>query len=103
MATVLPSQIILDEHGIAWIDGTQTKVIEVALTKRTSGLTAEELWEELPHLSLSQVYSALAYYHAHKEKLDAEIERRRQWAEEMAAQAGDSPFVQRLRALGKLT
>jgi uncharacterized protein (DUF433 family) len=101
MTTATASGIFLDENGVAWIEGTATKVIEVALTKRVSGLTPEELQAELPHLSLAQVYAALAYYHAHQDQLDAEIERRKQWAEEMASQAGESPFVKRLRAMGK--
>jgi uncharacterized protein (DUF433 family) len=102
VATAVPSCVVLDESGVAWIENTTTKVIEVALTKHTSGLTPEELQEELPHLSVAQVYAALAYYYAHKAELDAEIERRKQWAEEMAAQAGESPFAKRLRAMGKL-
>ena len=102
MATAVPSSVVLDEKGVAWIEDTTTKVIEVALTKRTSGLTPEELQAELPHLSVAQIYAALAYYYAHKDELDAEIERRKQWAEEMATQAGESPFVERLRAMGKL-
>jgi hypothetical protein len=55
-----------------------------------------------PHLSLAQVYAALAYYYAHQDQLDAEIERRKRWAEEMALQARESPFVKRVRAMGKL-
>ena len=102
MTTATASGILLDENGVAWIEGTATKVSEVALTKRVSGLTPEELQAELPHLSLAQVYAALAYYHGHQDHLDAEIERRKQWAEEMASQAGESSFVKRVRAMGKL-
>jgi uncharacterized protein (DUF433 family) len=102
MAIAITPRIRLDEKGVAWIAGTTIKVIEVALTQAASGLTPEEMQAELPHLSVAQVYAALAYYHAHREELDAEIERRRQWADEMAAQAGESPFVKRLRAMGKL-
>jgi uncharacterized protein (DUF433 family) len=101
MAVIAPN-ISIDESGTAWIEGTKTKVIEVALTKIASGLNPEDLQAELPHLSLAQVYAALAYYYAHKEELDAEIARRKQWAEEMAAQAGESPFAERMRATGKL-
>jgi uncharacterized protein (DUF433 family) len=102
MMTATASEILLDENGVAWIEGTATKVLEVALTKRVSGLTPEQLQAELPHLSLAQVYAALAYYYAHQGQLDAEIERRKQWAEEMALQAGESPFLNRLGAMGKL-
>jgi uncharacterized protein (DUF433 family) len=102
MATVMTPQIRLDEQGVAWIDGTTTKVIEVALAKATTGLTPEEVQAELSHLTLAQVYAALAHYHAHKDELDAEIQRRKEWAEEMAARAGESPFAKRLRSMGRL-
>lgn len=101
MATVL-APIELDENGVAYIKGTTTKIIEVALTKRVSGLSPEELQAELPHLSIAQIYAALAYYYAHKAELDAEIERRKQAADALRAQAGESPFVKRMQAEGKL-
>lgn len=81
MPTVAQSAIRLDTAGVAWIDGTTTKVIEVAQIKIASGLTPEELQIELPHLSLAQVYAALAWYYANQDDLDAEIERRRRRVE----------------------
>jgi len=38
------------------------------------GLSAEEIVTEVGHLSLAQVYAALAYYHANQDELDAAIE-----------------------------
>jgi uncharacterized protein (DUF433 family) len=86
MTTTAKSLIRIDESGVAWIDGTTAKVIEIVLTKRANNWTPEKVQAALPQLSLAQVYAALAYYHAHKEDLDAELERRKQWAEEMRAQ-----------------
>jgi uncharacterized protein (DUF433 family) len=86
MTTTSKSLIRIDENRVAWIDGTTAKVVEVVLTKRANKWTPEKVQAELPHLSLAQVCAALAYYHAHKEELDAELERRKQWAEEMRAQ-----------------
>ena len=37
------------------------------------GLSAEEIAEEIPHLTLSQVYAALAYYHANRDEVDADL------------------------------
>jgi uncharacterized protein (DUF433 family) len=67
MTATSKSLIRIDENGVAWIDGTTAKVIEVVLTKRANNWTPEKVQAELPHLSLAQVYAALAYYHAHKE------------------------------------
>jgi len=37
------------------------------------GLDAEEIAHKIPHLSLAQVYAALAYYHANREEIEADI------------------------------
>ncbi len=37
------------------------------------GMTPEEIAAEYPHIALAQVHAALAYYHANREQMDAEI------------------------------
>ena len=37
------------------------------------GMSAEEIAAEYPHLSLAQVYGALAYYHANRDEMDAHM------------------------------
>jgi uncharacterized protein (DUF433 family) len=83
------SGIRLDEAGVPWIEGTTTKVIEVVLNKESTGSTPEELQSEMPHLSLAQIYTALTYYHAHKSALDADIQRRFEWTEQLRLQEKD--------------
>lgn len=94
--------IALDEHGIPWIEGTRTKVIEVVLNQEWSGQSAEELQRDLPHLTVAQVHAALSYYSAHQEELDADIARRERLVEEVRSSGGASPVAERLRASGKL-
>ena len=89
METVAAPAIRLDEAGVAWIEGTTTKIIEVALNQQSTGTSPEELKAEMPHLTLAQIDAALAYYHAHKAELDADITRRFLWTEEMRAQEKD--------------
>ena len=38
-----------------------------------SGLSPDEIADQIRHLSLAQVYAALAHYHANRETMDAEI------------------------------
>lgn len=83
-ATKVPL-IRVDENGVAWIEGTTAKVIEIVLTKLGDDLTPEEVQAELPHLSLAQIYAALAHYHAHKEQLDAQIEEWDRGADQLSA------------------
>jgi uncharacterized protein (DUF433 family) len=37
------------------------------------GLSPEEMVSEIPHLTLAQVYAALAYYHANREEVESDI------------------------------
>ena len=37
------------------------------------GLSAEEIAAEYPHLTLAQVYAALAYYHANADEIEADL------------------------------
>ncbi len=102
MATTATAHIHLDDRGMAWIDDTKVKVIEVVLDKLAHGSNPEEIHFQHPHLSLAQIHAALSYYYDHQEAFDAEIERDLAEVEDMAALAGDSPLRKRLRAMGKL-
>lgn len=91
MPTPVISHVYLDDQGVARIEGTTTKVIQVALDKIALGWDADEIHTQHPDLSLGQIHSALAYYYDHQEELDAEIERRDREVERLRAQAGRQP------------
>ena len=74
------TQIEIDEQGVAWLIGTNLKVIEVALDKLAYGWSPEEIHFQHPGLSLAQIHGALSYYYENQERLDTEIERRRREA-----------------------
>lgn len=75
-----------DTQGVAWIDGTTTKVVEV-IQDVQAGLLPEEIQKEHPNWTLAQIFAAIKYYNNHKEEIDADIERREQFAEKMRLQA----------------
>jgi uncharacterized protein (DUF433 family) len=102
MAATVESHIRLDARGVAWIDDTKTKVLEVALDQIAHGWSPEEIHFQHPHLSLGQIHSALAHYHDHKSKFDAEIKRSLERVSELRSKAGESPIRKKLRAMGKL-
>ncbi len=101
-APVAAAHIWLDARGMAWIDDTNTKVMEVALDQLDHGWSPEEIHFQHPHLSLGQIHAALAYYYDHREELDAEIQARLREHRLRRAEAVDSPIRKRLRELGKL-
>lgn len=78
----------IDDRGVAWIDDTRTKVIEVVLDQYAHGWSPEEIHFQHPHLSMAQIHSALAYYYDHREGLDAEIDTRYQRTADLKMQAG---------------
>jgi uncharacterized protein (DUF433 family) len=54
------------------IDGTRVTVVQIA-TLYQRGESAEEIAESYPQLNLSQVYAALAYYHANRAEVEQEL------------------------------
>jgi len=60
--------------GSPIIRGTRTSIANIA-GYYLMGLTPEEIQRELPHLSLAQIFDALAFYLDHRETIDREIQR----------------------------
>lgn len=54
------------------IEGTRITVHRMAVLYK-QGQTPEEIGQTYPHLSLAQIYSALAYYHANRAEIEAEL------------------------------
>src|SRR5205809_2337277 len=102
MPTETATHIWIDDRGVAWIDQTNVKVIEVVMDKLAHGSSPEEMHFQYPHLSLSQIYAALAYYHDHQAAMDTQIERGAREYERLKSQAGETPLHKRLKDLGKL-
>ncbi|HLJ54573.1 MAG TPA: DUF433 domain-containing protein [Chthonomonadaceae bacterium] len=73
--------IALDHRGIAYVEGTRTKVLTIVQNKRAARCTPEQLQTAMPHLSLAQVYAALAYYHDHRAEVDRQIRHAHERAE----------------------
>jgi len=58
--------------GSPIIRGTRTSITNIA-GYYLMGLTPEEIQRELPHLSLAQVFDALAFYLDHREAIDRDL------------------------------
>lgn len=102
MTTAVASHVVLDDRGRPWVEGTNTKVIEIVMDKIAFGWSPEEMHRQHPHLPLSKIYAALSYYYDHQAELDAQIERELGEIDKIRAAAGESPLIARLRAAGKL-
>lgn len=102
MSVIETRHIRLDADGVAWIDDTNVKVIEVVLDKLAHESSAEEMQLQYPHLSLAQIYAALSFYHDHQAEFDKQIETQLADVTRRAQASSDSPVRERLRRDGKL-
>lgn len=54
------------------IDGTRITVNQIVVLYK-QGHNAEDIADQYPHLTLAQVYAALAHYHANREDIEADL------------------------------
>jgi uncharacterized protein (DUF433 family) len=90
--------IRLDKQGRPWLDDTNVKVVEVVLDHLAYGWNAETIQENHAHLSLAQVYAALAWYYDHQDEVDAEIKRQDDRLRALRAASKPSSLQRRLGA-----
>ena len=99
MSTVEYAHITVGPDNVPMLTGTRIKVVEIVLDHLVHGWEAEDIHREFPQLSLGQIHSALGYYYDHQEEIDADIQRRREMAEEIRARLGDGPVTDTLRSM----
>ena len=103
MPTTLSSCIWLDDRGVAWIDKTNVKVIEVAAEYLAHGESPEEMCAQHPAtLTLGHIHAALGYYFDHQAEFDAELDRQYHDHGDRLRAAQNSPARTKLRAMGLL-
>ncbi|MCX6831721.1 MAG: DUF433 domain-containing protein [candidate division Zixibacteria bacterium] len=68
------------------IVGTRIKVSQIAIEHDHMGLTADEIIQAHPHLTLAQVHDALSYYYDHIEDIRAEIRESERFIRELRKQ-----------------
>lgn len=88
--------------GKAIIAGTRIRVSFVAREHLEMSMTPQEIREAHSHLTLAQIHDALSYYYDHEAEIQAELQEADEFVEKLAGDAGESPFVKRMRAAGRL-
>jgi uncharacterized protein (DUF433 family) len=84
--------------GVPMIAGTQTKVVEIVLDRLAHHWDADEIQRQHPHLTLAQIYSALAYYHDHQEAIDDDIANRLRREQEITSRLSGSDVRAKLQS-----
>ena len=57
-------------QGQPVISGTGIRVLDIAIRYEVMGMTPEDILVSFPHLTLSQIHDALAFYYDHKFEMD---------------------------------
>ena len=70
--------------GSPIIEGTRTRVIDIAVEYEILGYTPDEIISSHPHLNLPQVHDALSFYYENRDELDQKAEQ-------------DQEFISRLK------
>jgi uncharacterized protein (DUF433 family) len=60
--------------GSPIIEGTRTRVIDIAVEYEMLGHSPDEIVSSHPHLNLSRIHDALSYYYENRDELDHKIE-----------------------------
>jgi uncharacterized protein (DUF433 family) len=103
MATVSYPHIEIAADGTALVEGSRTKVIEIALDRLAHHWDAEEIQRQHPQLTLGQIYAALTYYHDHRQRFDSEIRDQLRDVELIASRQEPSPARAKLRKAAEST
>jgi uncharacterized protein (DUF433 family) len=101
MATVSYPHIELSADGVPYLEGTRTKVVEIALDSLAHHWDAEEIKRQHPHLTMGQIHAALAYYHDHREALDADIAQQLADVDRIAGTRQPSLLREKLKRAGR--
>jgi uncharacterized protein (DUF433 family) len=95
MATTLDAMLVATPGtcgGRMRIDGTRITVHRIAGMYK-SGESVEEIAATYLHLSLAQIYTALAYYHANRERIDKELAADESDYDELQRQSSGTPSL----------
>jgi uncharacterized protein (DUF433 family) len=93
----MSKEYVEQRDGAYWVAGSRVSLDSIVYAY-WNGQTAESIAQSFPVLTLEQVYGAVAYYLAHREEIDAYLERRRAdyEAKRQAAREADPMFYQKL-------
>ena len=68
-----PMPLQTDADGVVRVGGTRV-TLDTIVAAFQQGATAEEIAQQYPTVSLSDVYAAIAYYLRHREEVEAYLE-----------------------------
>jgi uncharacterized protein (DUF433 family) len=67
--------------GRACIAGHRIRVMDIVVWHEQRGMSPGEIAQQYPTITLADVYAALAYYHDHRDEIEADFADSRKWEE----------------------
>ena len=71
-----PAPLATDEDGVVRVEGTRIR-LETVVYAFNQGASAEEIFQQYPSLTLSNIYATISYYLQHRSSVDAYVQERR--------------------------
>ncbi len=84
--------------GKPCIAGTGIRVWDVFVLHERQGRTPDEIVAAFPHISLTDVHAALAYYWDHKEVINQQMKESDEFVERLKAENDPGPLARKLAA-----
>src|SRR5688572_21138913 len=81
----------------AHLAGTRVRVLDIYAMAELQRQTPDEIVDALPHLTLSQVHEALAYYFANRDEIVRQFREEEMLAEKHRKAAGPGPLEGKLQ------
>ncbi|MEX2120594.1 MAG: DUF433 domain-containing protein [Pirellulales bacterium] len=75
------------------VDGTRIRVWDIHVWHDLEGRSPAEIAAEFSQLSLADIYAALAYYHDHRDAIEAQMKQAEEFVARMEAQQGATRFT----------
>lgn len=98
MATTAWPFIELDEVGVAFVQGTTTKVTEIVSCHLGYRWDADQIHRQLSGLSLAQIHAALGYYYEHQTVCDRQLQAAETQSEYLRNRFENSAVLEKLRS-----
>jgi uncharacterized protein (DUF433 family) len=80
--------------GRPCVAGTRVRVWDIAVLAQ-AGQSPDEILTHYPHLSLSDVHAALAYYYDNRQAIDADAVEDERFVEELRRKLGPGPLEEK--------
>ena len=75
----IPLPLVVDKNGVVKVGGTRV-TLDTVIKAFIRGATAEEIVQQYPSISLSDIYATISYYLQNRKEVDKYLDKRKKQA-----------------------